>query len=149
MYKMTPFSLRAKCLYIALFFLCVLGATSVPNVYAKTDYIVLERLSDLHIFEKYTDYLATTKDPIAIVKKLTMDDPAWRAILKEYFNTINDVRYSDKGYVVVENKKYGFEIHFMHKHENDSIVWTCNILDDSFFFHPKECKNWEKKTSTK
>jgi hypothetical protein len=73
-----------------------------------------------------------------------MEDVVWSDLRKKYFNTISEVRYSSDGQVVVENKQYDFQINFKYRRTANSIVWTCTITDDSFFFHPRECNHWMK-----
>jgi hypothetical protein len=135
------------CVKITQWMLSILACTAGSSAFARSEYVVLERHSDVHIFERYLDYLATTSDPLAVIKNIRMEDAAWSELLKNYHNTINKVWYSTDGHVVVENKQYNFEIRFEYKETANSLIWTCRIIDDSFFFHPSECKDWKKEIS--
>jgi hypothetical protein len=115
------------------------------NSFATTEYVVLERHTDIRIFEQYIDSLSTEKDPLAIVKLLTVEDAKWREIGKDNANTISKIKFVDGVGVVVANTRFGFEIHFKYKYEQGSLVWTCRIEDASIFFHPSECNGWEKR----
>ena len=115
------------------------------NAFATTEYAVLERHTDIRIFEQYVDYLSVEKDPISAVKKLTVEDAKWREIGRNDANTISKIKFVDGVGVVIENSRFGFEIHFKYKYEQGSIVWTCRIKDASIFFHPSECNSWEKR----
>jgi hypothetical protein len=72
----------ARCIKHLNQALKVLLTFFASNSFATTEYVVLERHTDIRIFEKYIDSISTEKDPLAIVKKLTVEDAKWRDVGK-------------------------------------------------------------------
>lgn len=115
------------------------------NAFATTEYVVLERHTDIRMFEQYIDALSTVADPISEVKNLTVEDVRWREIGHNNANTISEIKFVNGDTVVIGNTKFGFNIYFKYKYVVDAIVWTCRIEDSSIFFHPCECNDWQKR----
>lgn len=133
-----------KIFFLAICRFLIIFCLFKSIAFARTDYVVLERRADINIFEKYIDHLISMKAPIASIKQLSVEDKVWIDLSKKYYNTINNIHYSSDDYLIMQNKKYEFEIHFSHRYTGNLIIWTCKIVDDSRFFHPRECNGWEK-----
>lgn len=118
------------------------------NAFARTEYAVLQMFTIVRMFEQYIDCLSTERDPLSTVRNLTIEDAKWRKIGMNNANTISKIRFTHGDTVVIENSRFGFEIHFKYKYEQDSIVWTCRIEDASIFFHPGECNGWQKRMTS-
>lgn len=80
--------------------ICILAFLLGSIAYAQTEYKQLEKFADLTIFSKYADFLSTTSNPYALFSKITIEDKAWLAISNKHYNTISNVYYSPKGYIV-------------------------------------------------
>lgn len=123
---------------------CFLLTSFASNAFATTEYVVLERHTDIRMFEQYLDALSTVEDPISAVRNLTKGDGRWREIGHNNANTISEIKSFNNDTLVIGNSRFGFQIYFKYTHVGDAIVWTCRIEDASIFFHPSECNDWQK-----
>jgi hypothetical protein len=124
---------------------CIFSFLLGEIVYARTEYKSLEKSVDLHIFSEYADFLSTVKNPYALFSRVSIRDKAWSTISNQHNNTISNVYYSKKGYLVMENKKYDFEINIKPTVNEKSIIWKCKFIDNKVVFD-FTCLGWEKET---
>jgi hypothetical protein len=109
---------------------------------STTEYVVLERRADIHIFENYLDEIRRVgkADDFHFIG---LENEYWAKVSKFNRNTIKSIRF-EAGRVVLTNETFGFQIVFEPKQDVGITTWTCQIVDSSLFFHPQECASWKK-----